>query len=121
MAVAAQMTFRDLAIEAIRFGSVVAAMMIGYAVLRFLAHVLDWLLSCRWRPISTAPQDGTNLMLLLWVEGLGSYHAIGWSAGGNKWHYDSEWCRGGKWGDAVVIPRAWRPLPRAPKWAEREA
>ena len=113
------MTPRDLAIEAIRSGSVVAAIGIVFVILMFLRHLLDWLISCRWRPISTAPQDGTKLLLLIWIEGLGTAHTIGWSVGNNKWHYDLDWWKGMP--DTVVVPRAWRPLPRAPKWAEREA
>ena len=113
------MTPRDLAIEAIRSGSVVAAIGIVFVILMFLRHLLDWLISCRWRPISTAPQDGTKLLLLIWLQDFGTAHTIGWSVGNNKWHYDLLWWKGLP--DTVVVPRAWRPLPRAPKWAEREA
>jgi len=57
-----------------------------------------------WRPIETAPTDGT--VILVWGSGGHDIASVWWWANENK----PEWFNG----DVVVYPTHWRDLPAAP-------
>lgn len=84
-----------------------------------------------WKPIETAPKDGTPLLLWLAIEpdrnylviGLCENHAIGFwqhqrwcsieviddgTMGGEMTGWMSDWC------SLVLEPTHWMPLPKAP-------
>lgn len=65
-----------------------------------------------WKPIETAPKDGTEVLLYWPLEGLGDLHSkikIG-SWHNDAWGWQDRFCR--SYTDA---PTHWQPLPGPPK------
>jgi hypothetical protein len=78
----------------------------------------------QWRPIETAPREGTEVMLWLgdrvvvgaWKCELASYHRVGWQDGAMTWKSKSVRREEG-WhhGLVVVTPTHWMPRPAGPE------
>ena len=62
--------------------------------------------ACPWRPMSSAPKDGTAILALL--EGCAFAHTIRWR--------DEGWVKvwGGYYLNGAAAPRYWVPVPDAP-------
>lgn len=69
--------------------------------------------NCEWQPISTAPKDGSDV-LLFWGDSDLDISVGRWIAPKG---FIEHWCKGGNWtpGDD---PTHWMPLPAAPKPGE---
>ena len=61
-----------------------------------------------WRPIETAPKDGTQLLLCV-----GGWRFIGWWGQQYGNLYPPSWCEGER--GENLQPTHWMPLPDAPE------
>ena len=63
-----------------------------------------------WRPIETAPKDGTEVLTYNEISGI---HQVSWSRGNRYGHWETE-----RWLDKetnwVIDPSHWMPLPKDP-------
>lgn len=67
-----------------------------------------------WRPIETAPKDGTPMLFCWWQDGQDTLPVVAgfWSRLSERWCNDQD---GGK-----VRPTHWMPLPKPPQAATSE-
>jgi hypothetical protein len=80
-----------------------AAWPVGHAALRTLRALGDG-----WEEISTAPKDGTRMVI--YIPGLGEWPAI---VDISHWHTPPK-ARGYWWNFAYLKPTHWQPLPLPP-------
>ena len=81
-----------------------------------MRHALAAAESAMWRPIETAPEDGTPIILLYDLPGLSDYHAriviCHWSKNcGGRWVFNQRAAFGYS---TKYQPKLWAPLPTPP-------
>lgn len=73
--------------------------------------------SSRWQPIETAPRDGTQILVGVWVAGYFKGSESRWSCWTIGQHGSGDFGCDGEWGDE---PTHWMPLPPPPDAAHND-